>query len=242
MSRAPDQLAPSWLPRQQRRYVDRALRKLIRRNVCSLCGGSFRHNSPTATSFNMQGDAVVACERCIDRLAEIFAMGLYSDRQYDFLQPSGSEVRPERVAEAFAAYTKMIAATDELLADVERRGGGIRPTHVGLSNYPWTADDRDWFRQNPERAHHMRMPFPGELDEEVPAGHTLLMLLRQIEPGKRLKIGLGLNSDWLPLPDDEAVAHALFEVAAQHEAIPPDRQAFDALIKEYTALADGNAS
>jgi hypothetical protein len=46
MSRAPDQLAPTWLPRQQRRYVDRALRKLIRRNVCSLCGGAFRHREP----------------------------------------------------------------------------------------------------------------------------------------------------------------------------------------------------
>jgi hypothetical protein len=44
----PDQLAPSWLPRQQRRHVDRQLRRLLRRDVCSICGNTFKHNSRTA--------------------------------------------------------------------------------------------------------------------------------------------------------------------------------------------------
>ena len=35
-------------------------------------------------------------------------------------------------------------------------------------------------------------------------------------------------------PDDEALAHALFEVAVKHEAAPPDGEALDALIAKYT--------
>jgi hypothetical protein len=39
--------------------------------------------------------------------------------------------------------------------------------------------------------------------------------------------------DLLPLLDDEAVAHALIEVAMGHETVPRDRQALCALINKY---------
>ena len=43
---APDhQLAPSRLPRQQRRYVDR---QLIRPSVCLVCGSPLKHNTRMA--------------------------------------------------------------------------------------------------------------------------------------------------------------------------------------------------
>ena len=45
MNRAPNSLAPSWLPRQQRRHIDRQLRRLMRPGTCSICGSPFRHNS-----------------------------------------------------------------------------------------------------------------------------------------------------------------------------------------------------
>ena len=70
MNRAPDQLAPSRLSRQQRRRLDRQLRKLFRHDVCSICGNTFKHNSRTAAGFDAQGDVAVACECCFDRLAE----------------------------------------------------------------------------------------------------------------------------------------------------------------------------
>jgi hypothetical protein len=38
MSRTPDSLAPPWLPRPQRRRIDRQLRQLMQRDVCSVCG------------------------------------------------------------------------------------------------------------------------------------------------------------------------------------------------------------
>src|SRR5215471_12398432 len=101
-------LAPSWLPRQQRRHVDRALHKLLRRGVCSICGGTLRHNSPTASGFDAHGTVAVAGECCFDRLTQVFGFGLYSDRHYDFLMPCGSavpsEAPPEKIVEALTAY------------------------------------------------------------------------------------------------------------------------------------------
>ena len=81
------------------------------------------------------------------------------------------------------------------------------------------------------------MPFPGEYDAEAldaPPGHVLIVLVRQVEPGSRIRPRFYLSNDLLPVPDDEAAAHALFEVAMQREAVPPDRQALCALIEKYS--------
>jgi hypothetical protein len=233
-------LAPSWLPRQQRRHVDRALQKLLRRGVCSICGGTLRHNSPTASGFDAHGTVAVAGECCFDRLAQVFGFGLYSDRQYDFLGASGggSELPPERIVEAFAAHAKAIAETDKLLADAEQRGGGIRAGTVVTRDYPWKSDDKLWFEQHPKRSHRMRSPFPGEVDElaaQAPPGHVPIIAVRQIEKGFRLRPGLYLSIDLLPVPDDEATAHALFEAAVGREAVPKDDNALRALAEKYTA-------
>jgi hypothetical protein len=60
------------------------------------------------------------------------------------------------------------------------------------------------------------------------------MLVRQVQPGARLRAAVPLDANLLPLPDDEAAVHALFEVAMGREALPPDRQALSTLIKKYT--------
>jgi hypothetical protein len=244
MTRAP-QLAPSWLPRQQRRRVDRELSKLVRRNVCSICGSPLKHNHCTALGFEAEGNVAVAGECCFDRLALVFARGFYSDRHYDFLTPripaadGAKELTNEQVARAIAAYQKTITDIDRRIDDIVRRGGGVCvPPRVYLFNHPWKDDDRNWFKQNPSRSHRVRMPFPNEADEAVadpPAEHALIMLVRQVEPGSRLRFGFYLNADLLPVPDDEAVAHALFEVAAGREAVPPGGAGRRALIEKYTA-------
>jgi len=68
--RAPVQLAPSWLPRQQRRRIDRQLYRLLHRDVCSVCGSPFKHNSRTTSGLDAQGNAALTGECCFDRLAE----------------------------------------------------------------------------------------------------------------------------------------------------------------------------
>ena len=81
------------------------------------------------------------------------------------------------------------------------------------------------------------MPFPGEADQEaldVRRGHAQFILVRQVKPALRMRAVVSIDNDLLPLPDDEATAHALFEAAAEREAMPSDRQALDALIEKYT--------
>ena len=161
------ELAPSWLPRQQRRHVNRELHKLLRRGTCSICGSTLRHNSRTASGFDAQGDVVVAGECCMSRVAKIFTHGFYSARKYDFLSPTNTEsstnTEPtsEQIAGAIALYQKAIAEADKGLTDVERRGGSIRASEVVLLDHPWKTDDKHWFEQNPSRSHRRTHTIPG---------------------------------------------------------------------------------
>jgi len=210
MTRAPDSLAPPWLPRQQRRHVDRAMRKLIRRNACSVCGAPFGPSTGTAAGFDVRGSVALVGECCAGKLTEIFGQG------FNFPLPT---------------------STTSEFADIWRRSGVDCALQVNLSDSPWKDDDRIWFEQNPTRAHRMRMPFPGEYDAEAhdaPPGQVLIVLARQVEPGSRIRPRLYLSADLLPVPDDEAVARALFEVVTGAEVMPPDVEALDALIRKYS--------
>ena len=189
---------------------------------------------------------MLAGECCTDQVAAIFVRGLYSDRKYDFLYPRGTkpdtEPTNEQVADAIATYQEVIADTDKRLDGIERRGGVTRPLNVSVLDTPWKDNDRSWFEQNRERSHRARMPFPGELDGDAakpPAGHVPIMLVRQVEPGSRIKARLFLDVVSLPVPDDEATIHALFEIAAQREPLPPNLQAFFALIEKYRTQEPG---
>jgi hypothetical protein len=149
-------------------------------------------------------------ECCTGKLTEIFGLG------FDFPLPTG-------------------AASE--LADVARRSGVDGMLQVNALDSAWKDDDRRWFERNPRRSHRVRPPFPGEYDAEAagtPPGHVLIVLVRQVEPGRRIRPAVSLNADLLPLPDDEAVAHALFEVAMQREPAPSDGAALRALVEKYT--------
>jgi hypothetical protein len=62
-------LAPPWLPRQQRRYLDRILNKLVRREACSICGSQWKHNSRTAYGLDRNGRIVAVGECCLNEVA-----------------------------------------------------------------------------------------------------------------------------------------------------------------------------
>ena len=185
---------------------------------------------------------MLAGECCVSRVAKIFARGFYSDRKYDFLatnteSATNTEPTSEQIADAIALYQKAIAEADKVLDGVERRGGGPRIPQINLLDYPWKSDDRDWFERNPKRSHRVRVPFPGEVDEEVantPAGTVLMMIVRQIKPGVRIRPAVSVDVELLPISDDEATAHALFEAAMGREPLPPDPQALRELSKKYS--------
>ena len=169
--------------------------------------------------------------------------GFFSDRKYDFLSPTSTEhptnTEPtnEQLVKAITAYQKAISESDKVLDGVERSGGyaGVTP-QVNVLDSPWKIDDREWFEQNQKRPHRLRMPFPGECDEnaaKTPAEHTLIILVRQIEPRKRFRAAISISDKLLPVPADEATTHALLEVAMGREAMPPDRQALLHLVEKY---------
>ena len=236
-------LAPSWLPRQQRRTIDSQLRKLFCSDNCSVCGSPFKHNSQTAGGLDAHGKVVLAGECCVGKVAVTFTKGLYSKRNYDFLESQGPKpatcaVTCEQITEALGLYQNAISEADKIGDGVLRHGGDVPFTpRIALLDHPWKDDDREWFKRNPNRSHRARKPFPGEADMQglaAPAGHELLLLLRQTEPGSRMKVGFYFNVGVLPLPDDEATIHALFEVVAGREPMPTDGTALDALIMKYT--------
>jgi hypothetical protein len=166
------------LTRQQRRHIERQLRKLLRRNACSICGSPFRHNTQTAGGLDARGTVVLAGACCTGKVAATFTMGFYSDHQIDFPCSSGKpNVKPTaRIADAIALYQNVITETDKVVDDIGRRSGVDCALQVNLSDDPWKDDDRIRFEQNPTRAHRMRLPFPGEYDAEAldtSPGHVL---------------------------------------------------------------------
>jgi hypothetical protein len=89
----------------------------------------------------------------------------------------------------------------------------------------------------------VRLPIAGEVDAvrawgatvKVPLGGELLFIVRQVEPGNRLRAGFVVPSG-MPIPDDEGIAHALFEIATEREPMPPNGDAMIALIKKYSTV------
>lgn len=76
----------------------------------------------------------------------------------------------------------------------------------------WQLDDAAWFERHRRRTHRIRPAFPGEVEGEPPAGRIWLKVVRQLRPGIRLRCTVFCNPH-APLPNDEAVAHGLFDVA-----------------------------
>jgi len=238
------------MSRQQRRQFERQLRKLIRAggDNCSLCGAEFQHNSRTFGGYDQGGKVALVGECCVERLHEIYTAGLFTCRNYDFL-PVGQSVHGRalgnaKVAHALDVCQRAITEADEHVNDdLWRRGGVSRPPHARISvlDHPWKKDDREWFDQHPERSHRARLPFAGEVTPEQfagPEGHQLLLLLRQVEPGKRIKNGFFISNELLPVPDVEAVAHALFDIATRREPVPRNGEEMCALIERYQGLPE----
>jgi hypothetical protein len=234
------------MSRQERRQFERQLRKLIRTkgDNCSLCGAEFQHNCRTFGGYDQHGNIALVGECCIERLLEVHTAGIFSCRNYDFLpagkNTKGRDLNAEQVVNALGALERAIAFSDEEMKDdLWQRGGVSQPPHplISVLDHPWKKDDREWFEQHPERSHRARFPFDGEVLSErsdpAPEGHRLLVLLRQVEPGKRIKSGFLISDELPPVPDVEAVAHALFDIATKRVPVPRDGKAMCALIEKY---------
>jgi hypothetical protein len=66
----------------------------------------------------------------------------------------------------------------------------------------WKIEDRVWFNEHPARSHRARIPFPGEdcLPDAKPSpGCAPINLVRQYQPGARLRRGFDLDANMVPI-------------------------------------------
>jgi sRNA-binding protein len=105
--------------------------------------------------------------------------------------------------------------------DRAMKSAGMRGArHISVMDHPWKDADARWFELHPRRSHRARAAHPGERiaakdDYELPPDHEVLMLIRQVEPGKRMKLAYAMPTKLLPMPDEEELIHAMFDLVAR---------------------------
>lgn len=122
---------------------------------------------------------------------------------------------------------------------------GKKQAYLGSSpQSPWSTDDRQWFARNPTRAHRLRPPLPQEAEQHellptIKEGYGLRVIIRQVEPGARIRQFFYLNAD-LPDPSGcEFLCHALFDAVISGEELPPPRQIAERATVLYEAAKNG---
>ncbi len=115
------------------------------------------------------------------------------------------------------------ASMHKFTPEYARRAGVPTNFPVYLDDSLWKSDDAAWFELNPERSHRMRPGIEGEKFavlvndkrwlEETQPGHVIFVVVRQVEPGVRVRIPFFRNLD-VPIPDIEPVVHALFDLVS----------------------------
>jgi hypothetical protein len=137
--------------------------------------------------------------------------------------------------------------------DAAKRAGITTPLYTVPDNV-WKEGDAAWFRNNPGRLHHVRLPYPGEISARAvlavsnkpldvrPPEHECQVLLRQIEPGMRVSLVLGGNFG-TPIPDEESVVHAMFDLlvrAAESGSTMITREELVEMLLAYAGAGDGH--
>jgi hypothetical protein len=236
-----------------RKRVERQITELMRRDGdrCSSCKAPFPHNSRTFGGVTVGGDAALVGECCRGKLRETILSGLYVDQRYrnTSLGQSGQGPQPRspsEVAQAIDAMQRSFQRIDQA-TDTIKAKGGIAAKNVRLNTLdsPWKDDDARWFAANRTRSHRLRLAFAGELEglpfsaEPIPAGHEFQILVRQVQPGTRLRIAFCRNME-VPIPDIEPLLHAAFDMVSASEGgvLSTDEMA-DLALRYAVAAEDG---
>jgi hypothetical protein len=134
---------------------------------------------------------------------------------------TGDLYSPEEALAARQTFQDVVSARDQIAADMAHRGGfhGAIP-YLCVEDSAWKTDDKLWFENHPDRSHRLRPMFPGEMQlPDSPPGTEWHIIVRQVEPGQRIRLPLCHVIDGPALPDIEAVVHALCDLAQQSKVI-----------------------
>jgi hypothetical protein len=235
-----------------RRRVERQIKELMRvdGDRCSSCKTPFPHNSRTFGGVKAGGEAALVGECCRRELKEGILAGVYVDQRYQSLPfgqtGQGTQPRsPSEIAEAVDAMQRSFQRLDQAANTIKAKGGiAAKDARINTTDSPWKDDDARWFKANPTRSHRLRSAFAGELkdlphaDEPIPPGHEYQMLVRQVEPGTRLRIVFYRNVE-VPIPDIEPLIHAAFDLVSSSEGGLLSTQEVADLALKYAAAAEG---
>lgn len=215
------------MDRGSRRNIERKIRKIIRRSGdnCTICGAEFQHNTRTSGGLTADGNVALAGECCADKIAQLVTSGVFVNRNHDDFvafagrRNDGPMPSPEQMEKALNAIQRGFAGRDKVVSDIQRRAGiQAKNGQLNLSDSPWKEDDAAWFSTHPTRSHRLRpliasegATIPRVYFESLPPEHEVQIVVRQIEPGKRVRAPFGRNTA-IPIPDDEDIIHAIFDM------------------------------
>ena len=238
------------MSREAVKRIERGIQKLIKADGdhCSICRRPFAHGDRTHYGRIAGQRPAIAGDCCADRINLTLGMGVYTDRQYDVLAKAEGGPAPKR-AESPEALSDMVDGLHSFITGVDvraaeigsRAGMGTKSAATFLKPSHWKTDDAAWFAARPDRSHRLRPLLKDELEtlpgairtSRLPKGHELQVLVRQVEPGARVRTFFGRNLA-VPIADEEAVIHALFDLVSQRPAgAAPDLDA-----RTLKAMAD----
>lgn len=216
------------MSRQDRRRIERELKKIPKGDNCTICGKAFPHNSRTFGGATADGTTVFAGECCAHLVVTVVGSGVYLTRGIDVLAPligkgTGKGTAPENVEHAISAIQSHFNDLDTQANAWMRQGGMQAPAkNIFRADSAWKADDAAWFKAHPDRSHRLRPMHEGEAETlpaeitkaEIPANHQLEILVKQVEPGARIRTVFCRNTDF-PIPDQEEIIHAIFDTVAK---------------------------
>ena len=167
---------------------------------------------------------------CRRRIATIVLEGLFLDRQVDDLVERLPLSNTDDAFHKGVDVHRAVHAIQKVFADRQADGRAVA-RRAGLldgraklftQTTAWKTDDAAWFEAHPDRSHRLRSLLGNEASASgfsavgaMPDRHEMQILLRQVEPGKRMRLPFGRNLD-VPIPDDETVLHALFDIVSGH--------------------------
>jgi hypothetical protein len=99
-----------------------------------------------------------------------------------------------------------------------------------------SRDDQRWFSANPTRTHRLRRALPSERYSDHGGRPATHICVRQIMPGFRYRVGIVLPE---APPDSEALAHALFDMAAESLAAGDRFVSLTSLYERALRMAQG---
>lgn len=114
------------MSREEVKRIERGVQKRLKADGdhCSVCRRALEHGDKTFYGRIAGRRAAVTGECCASSLNLTIGMGIYTDREYDVLQPtSGKAARPETsedLARIVDGVRSMIGETDALASSIAR--------------------------------------------------------------------------------------------------------------------------